>query len=270
MLLLLVIYEPRRADCWKPLAADDDAMYDEYVEVDLSTPVPLAAQPHSPDNVVPVSEIAGTPLQQVCIGSCTNSSVVDLETVAAILRGKTVHPNVSLTISPGSKQVLTMIAQSGALAALVAAGARVLESGCGPCIGMGQAPASGTNSLRSFNRNFLGRSGTADAGVFLASAEVCAASAITGVITDPRTLGAVPHPIIPDSFLTDDNLVVPPLPDGSHIRVVRGPNIKPLPTRGPLDDPITGEILLVTGDNVSTDDIMIRGRGITLAFNIPL
>jgi len=259
-----------RAESWQPLAADDDATYDEYVDIDLSALEPMVALPHSPDNVLPVSEVAGRPLQQVCIGSCTNSSVVDLEKVASMLKGQTVHPGVSLTISPGSKQVLTMIAQSGALAVLVAAGARILESGCGPCIGMGQAPASGTNSLRSFNRNFAGRSGTADAQVYLASAEVCAASAITGIITDPRTLGQSPSIEMPDSFLADDNLVVPPLSDGSRIQVIRGPNIKPLPTRGRLDDPITGEILLVTGDNVSTDDIMMAGAQVLpLRSNIP-
>lgn len=259
-----------RANTWQPLSADADATYDQEIALDLNTLEPLIAAPHSPDQVVPVREAAGQPVQQVCIGSCTNSSVADLEKVAAILRGRTVHPDVSLTISPGSKQTLVMIAQSGAYANLVAAGARILESGCGPCIGMGQAPASGAISLRSFNRNFPGRSGTADARLYLASAEVCAASALQGVITDPRDLGSVPVVQAPARFLPDDNLVIPPLTDGSLVQVVRGPNIQPLPVRGALEDPIAGEILLKTGDNVSTDDIMPAGAQVLpLRSNIP-
>lgn len=259
-----------REDTWQPLEPNADATYDQEITLDLYTLEPLIALPHSPDHVVPVREVAGRPVQQVCIGSCTNSSVADLEKVAAMLQGHTVHPDVSLTISPGTKQTLVMIAHSGAYANLVAAGARVLESGCGPCIGMGQAPASGTVSLRSFNRNFPGRSGTADAQVYLASAEVCAASALQGVITDPRDLGPAPVAQVPGIFLTDDNLVIPPLTDGSQVKVVRGPNIQPLPVRGELEDPITGEILLTTGDNVSTDDIMPAGAQVLpLRSNIP-
>ncbi len=251
-----------RAGAWRPLAADPDAEYDEVITIDLSALEPLIACPHSPDRVVPVREVAGRPLDQVCIGSCTNSSVADLEVVAAILRGKTVHPRVSLTISPGSKQALTMIAQSGALAALVAAGARILEAGCGPCIGMGQAPVSGGASLRSFNRNFQGRSGTEDAQLYLASAEVCAASALAGAITDPRDLGAPPQVALPRSFVVDDNMIIPPPADGRNIEIVRGPNIKPLPTRGPLEDVIEGELLLVAGDHITTDHIMPAGAEI--------
>ena len=248
-----------REDTWQLLAADADATYDQEITLDLSTLEPMIALPHSPDQVVSVREVAGRSVQQICIGSCTNSSVADLEKVAAMLKGRTIHPDVSLTISPGSRQTLVMIAHSGAYANLIAAGARVLESGCGPCIGMGQAPASGTSSLRSFNRNFQGRSGTADAQVYLASAEVCAASALQGVITDPRILGPAPVVQLPGMFLADDNLVISPPADGSQVLVVRGPNIQPLPVRGELEDPITGEILLTTGDNVSTDDIMPAG-----------
>ncbi|MFH1085486.1 MAG: aconitase family protein, partial [Chloroflexota bacterium] len=195
----------------------------------------------------------------VCIGSCTNSSVMDLEMVAAMLRGKTVHPQTSLTISPGSKQALTMIAQSGALASLVAAGARILDAGCGPCIGMGQAPASGATSVRSFNRNFHGRSGTEDANVYLASAEVCAATAIAGALADPRDLGPAPAIRMPEAFLVNDNMILPPPADGSAVAIVRGPNIKPLPSRGPVEETLEAEVLLVTGDNVTTDHIMPAG-----------
>jgi aconitate hydratase len=259
-----------RADIWQPLEADTDAKYDQEINLDLSVLEPMIALPHSPDHVVPVREAVGRSIQQVCIGSCTNSSVVDLEKVAAMLKGHTVHPDVSLTISPGSKQTLEMIAQRGALASLVAAGARILECGCGPCIGMGQAPASGAASLRSFNRNFPGRSGTANAEIYLASAEVCAASALRGVITDPRDLGPVPLINLPDVFICDDNLIIPPLADGSHVQVMRGPNIQPLPVRGALEDPIAGIVLLVTGDNVSTDDIMPAGAQVLpLRSNIP-
>jgi aconitate hydratase len=248
----------READ-WVALAPDADAAYDERVEINLSELEPLIALPHSPDKVVPVSQVVGTPLDQVCIGSCTNSSVMDLESVASILRGRTVSTRTSLTVSPGSKQALTMVAQSGALADMVAAGARVLDAGCGPCIGTGQAPASGAASLRSFNRNFPGRSGTEDAGVYLASAEVCAASAIAGVIADPRTLGRAPKVRMPASYVINDNMIVEPPADGSDVEIVRGPNIKPLPTRGALEDSLQAELLLVTGDNITTDHIMPAG-----------
>jgi aconitate hydratase len=247
---------------WRPLSADPDASYDETITVDLAALEPLVACPHSPDKVVPVTQLAGQRVDQVCIGSCTNSSVVDLEMVAAMLQGRTVVPGTSLTISPGSKQALTMIARSGALADLVAAGARILEAGCGPCIGMGQAPASGATTLRSFNRNFYGRSGTDDAGIYLASPEVCAAAALAGAFADPRALGEQPTIDVPQHYLVDDNMIIPPLADGAQVEVVRGPNIKPLPTRGPLDETLTGELLLVTGDNITTDHIMPAGAEI--------
>ena len=260
----------QRAEVWQALVADEDATYDESVEIDLGVLEPLIAQPHSPDAVTAVRNVAGTSVQQVCIGSCTNSSVADMETVAAMLKGKSVHPQVSLTINPGSKQVFEMIARSGALSDLIAAGARILEAGCGPCIGMGQAPASGSISVRSFNRNFPGRSGTADASIYLASAEVCAATAITGVITDPRDLGNKLAIKVPEAYLVDDNMIIPPVADGAATEIVRGSNIKPLPVRGRLDEPITGEVLLVTGDNVSTDDIMMAGAQVLpLRSNIP-
>jgi aconitate hydratase len=251
-----------RGEVWRPLAADPDASYDEVIELDLATLEPLIACPHSPDKVVPVREVAGLAVQQVCIGSCSNSSLLDLETVAALLRGKTVHPSVSLTISPGSKQVLSLIAASGALTALVSAGARLLESSCGPCLGIGQAPASGAVSVRSFNRNFQGRSGTADAQVYLASPEVCAATALAGCITDPRTLGQPPVITLPTSYSPNDNMIAPPVADNAAVTVLRGPNIKPLPTRGPLEDDLAGELLLVAGNNVTTDDIMPAGQDV--------
>ena len=247
---------------WRPLAADADAVYDEVIDLCLSDLEPLVARPHSPDRVVPVREVAGQSIDQVCIGSCTNSSVVDLEVVAAILKDRTVHPNVSLAISPGSKQALTMIGESGALTTLVAAGARMLESACGPCLGIGQAPSSGAVSLRSFNRNFLGRSGTADAQVFLTSAEVCAASALFGKIVDPRELGEPPRVTVPVRVKVNDNMIIPPTEDGETVEVVRGPNIQPLPTRGPLHDPLEGELLLVMGDNITTDHIMPAGADV--------
>jgi aconitate hydratase len=255
---------------WQPLSADPDAAYDEVVEIDLSTLEPLIACPHSPDNVRPVRELVGTPVDQVLVGSCTNSSVVDLETVAAMLKGKTVYPATSLAVSPGSKQALSMIAASGALEALVSAGARILDAGCGPCIGMGQSPASGATSLRSFNRNFEGRSGTADAEVYLASAEVCVASALTGVITDPRTLGQPPRIAMPAQYHVNDNMIVAPLADGSAVDVVRGPNIKPLPKGVQVPADIEGELLLAMGDNITTDHIMPAGASILpLRSNVP-
>ena len=223
-----------RGEVWKPLAADPNATYDEDIEINLSGLEPLISQPSSPDNVVKVREIEGMPVAQVCVGSCTNSSYEDLMTVATILKGKTAHPNVSFTVTPGSKQVYTMIAQSGALADLIAAGARILESACGPCIGMGQAPPTGAASVRSFNRNFKGRSGTADDLVYLASPETCAATALHGVITDPRKLG---EPIVvqpPTQYLVDDNMIVPPAEDPASVEVIQGPNIKPVPVAQPV------------------------------------
>lgn len=201
-----------REEDWAELKADDDAHYDEVIEIDLNTLEPLAAMPHSPDNVKKVSEIGPIKINQVCIGSCTNSSLSDMMKVAAILKGKTVHPDVSLAIAPGSMQVLNMIARNGALSDMISAGARILESACGPCIGMGQSPCSEGISLRTFNRNFEGRSGTADAGIYLVSPEVAAASALTGVLTDPRTLGEAPEIALPDRFIINDSMVIPPPP----------------------------------------------------------
>ena len=259
-----------RADAWRPLAAEADAEYEEQVEIDLSTLEPLLAQPHSPDAVAPVAEVAGKPVDQVCIGSCTNSSLADLMTVAAILKGRHVHPRVSLTISPGSRQVFAMIARNGALADLVEAGARVLESTCGPCIGMGQAPVTDAVSVRSFNRNFPGRSGTASAGVYLAGPEVCAAAAITGELTDPRTLGEFPQVTAPESFAVDDSMILAPAADPAGVEVLRGPNIRPVPTRGPLEEQISLRVLLKVGDNITTDHIMPAGaKVLPLRSNIP-
>jgi len=259
-----------REEQWVPLAADDGAQYDETVEIDMSALVPLVAQPHSPDNVVPVAQIAGMPVDQVCIGSCTNSSLRDMMAVGAILKGRRVHTSTSLVISPGSRQVLGMMAQNGVLADLIAAGARILESACGPCIGMGQAPPSGSVSVRTFNRNFKGRSGTADAGIYLASPETAAACALTGKMTDPRDLGEPPAVTLPRQFTIDDSMIIPPPENARAVEVIRGPNIKPLPRKDPLPDIITAQVLLKTGDNITTDDIMPAGAKILpLRSNIP-
>lgn len=255
---------------WQPLAADADAVYDHTLSLELSSLEPLISLPSSPDNVRTVREVAGTPIAQVCIGSCTNSSYADLAAVAAILRGHTVHPSVSLTISPGSRQVYEAIARSGALADLISAGARILEAGCGPCIGMGQAPATGSASLRSFNRNFPGRSGTPGDQVYLASPLVCAASALRGYITDPRELGKPPRVSPPARLRIDDNLIIPPSQKPEDVQVLRGPNIKPLPLRGPLEDDLKGRLLLIVGDNVTTDQIMPAGaKVLPLRSNVP-
>lgn len=259
-----------RGDVSKPLAADPDAAYDEDIEINLSELEPFISQPSSPDNVVKVREIEGTPVAQVCVGSCTNSSYEDLMTVAAILKCKTVHPNVSFTVTPGSKQVYTMVAESGGLRDLIAAGARILESACGPCIGMGQAPPTNAASVRSFNRNFKGRSGTAKDLVYLASPETCAATALYGIITDPRKLG---DPIVvppPAKYLVDDNMIVPPPEDPTAVEVVRGPNIKPVPVAEPVPDTLRGRVLLKVGDNITTDHIMPAGAQVLpLRSNIP-
>ncbi len=245
-----------RENDWIELLPDPDAEYDEEITIDLGSLEPLAAKPHSPDNVEKVSSIGPIRVDQVAIGSCTNSSYMDMIKVAKILKGKTVHPNVSLVIAPGSKQVLTMLAKEGALADLVAAGARILESACGPCIGMGQAPATDAVSLRTFNRNFEGRSGTKSAKVYLVSPETAAASAITGVLTDPRTLGEAPEVSMPESFYINDNMIVPPAPEGEEVEVVRGPNIKPFPVNKELPDKVEGTVLIKVGDNITTDHIM--------------
>ncbi|HOP94024.1 MAG TPA: aconitate hydratase [Acetivibrio thermocellus] len=245
-----------RENDWVELKPDEDAEYDEEIVINLDELEPLAAQPHSPDNVAKVKDIGKIKVDQVAIGSCTNSSYMDMMKVAAILKGKKVHPDVSLVIAPGSKQVLTMLAQNGALADMVAAGARILESACGPCIGMGQAPATDAVSLRTFNRNFEGRSGTKSAKVYLVSPETAAASAITGVLTDPRELGEAPKASMPEKFVIDDSMVLPPAPEGAEVEVVRGPNIKPFPINKALADKVSGKALIKVGDNITTDHIM--------------
>lgn len=249
----------QRADDFTPLCADDDAVYDEAYTINLSTLEPMIAMPHSPDNVVSITEVAGKPIDQCSIGSCTNSSYMDMMSVAAILKNKVAHQNVSLTISPGSKQVLNMIAQNGALADMIAAGARILESTCGPCIGMGQSPITNAWSLRTFNRNFYGRSGTLSANVCLVSPEVAAASAINGVISDPRKT-AYELPEEPDEFLIDDRCIIVPDPNAAEsVEVIRGPNIKALPINQPLENTIEKSVLLKVEDNITTDHIMPAG-----------
>ncbi len=249
---------------WIELQPDDDAEYSRVIEIDLSTLEPLAAMPHMPDNVKKVSEIGNIRIDQVCIGSCTNSSLYDMLKVAKILKGKTVATNVSLAIAPGSMQVLNMLARNGALADMIAAGARILESACGPCIGMGQSPNSKGVSLRTFNRNFEGRSGTADAGIYLVSPETAAVSAITGVLTDPTTCDADITVQMPDEFLINDNMIVPPAPveEMDSVEIMYGPNIKPFPTTAPLLDTIEAEVTLKVGDNITTDHIMPAGAKI--------
>jgi len=261
-----------REAAFRPLAADEDAAYDEVLELDLSALEPLIACPSSPDNVRPVREVEGTPVAQVCIGACTNSSYDDLMVVAAVLKGQRVHSQVSLTVTPGSRQVATRIARNGALADLLAAGARVLESACGPCIGMGQAPATGAISVRSFNRNFRGRSGTADDAVYLASPATCAATALCGVITDPRRLGLPPalaHEA-PDALALSDSLIIPPAEAPEAVEVVRGPNIKPLPLADRLPASLRARVLIKTGDNITTDHILPGGAQVLpLRSNVP-
>lgn len=255
--------EGREAD-FTPLSADPDAVYDRVIDIDLGSLRPMIACPHSPDNVVTVEALAGTKVDQVCIGSCTNSSLFDMLKVAALLRGRTVAPNVSLSISPGSKQVLTMLADCGALSDILASGARVLECACGPCIGMGFSPNSGGVSLRTFNRNFLGRSGTKDAQVYLVSPETAVAAALTGCITDPQTLGPMPLITLPDSFRIDDSAVLPPAPadEADKVEILRGPNIKPFPQSRPFADELSAELVLKVGDNITTDHIMPAGAKI--------
>ena len=245
-----------REDDWSELKADPDAEYDEELTIDLSALHPLTAMPHSPDNVARVADKAGIKIDQVAIGSCTNSSYADMMKVAEILDGHTVAPNVSLVISPGSRQVLTMLASNGALAKMVSAGARVLECACGPCIGMGQAPATDAVSLRTFNRNFCGRSGTASASVWLVSPETAAVSAITGVLTDPETWTPVEKPAMPERFMADDSMVLAPSDDPDSVEVVRGPNIKPFPKAKAPAETIEGKVLIKLGDNITTDHIM--------------
>lgn len=256
--------EQGRAEDYTELKADPDAVYDSVVEIDLSKLEPAAACPHSPDNVKSVSELEGMEIDQVCIGSCTNSSFADLMKVAYILKGKTVADNVSLAIAPGSKQVYNMLASNGALSWMIDAGARILECACGPCIGMGQSPKSAGVSLRTFNRNFLGRSGTKDGMIYLVSPETAAASAIAGKLVDPRKLGEMPEFVMPKQFTVNDNMIIAPASeeDAKNIEVLRGPNIKPFPESRPLPENIECECILKVGDNITTDHIMPAGAKI--------
>ena len=253
-----------REQDYTPLSSDPDAVYDRVIDIDLSTLKPLIACPHSPDNVVPVEALKDVKADQVCIGSCTNSSLFDMLKVAAMLKGKTVAPGVSLSISPGSRQVLTMLADCGALSDILASGARVLECACGPCIGMGFSPNSGGVSLRTFNRNFLGRSGTKDGQVYLVSPETAVASALTGFITDPTTLGEAVSVEMPAHFTVNDSAVLPPLPpeEAENAQVLRGPNIKEFPKSKPFTDTLDAQVLLQVGDNITTDHIMPAGAKI--------
>ncbi|MHB9099325.1 MAG: aconitate hydratase, partial [Syntrophales bacterium] len=259
-----------RAKSWRNISADADATYDEELEINLSELEPLVAKPHSPDNVAKVRELEGMPVNQVCIGSCTNSSYEDLMLVATVLKGKTVHPNVGLSITPGSKQVFTMLAQNGGLTALIAAGARILESFCGPCCGQGLAPVTGGVTVRSFNRNFPGRSGTPDAQIYLCSPETCVATALSGVMTDPRKIGA---PVViepPAHYTINDNMILPPARNGEPIEIICGPNIKPVPVAKPVGDTIRHRVLLKVGEDITTDHILPAGTHIlSLRSNVP-
>lgn len=251
-----------RENDYIPLTSDPDAEYDRIIPIDLSALKPMIACPHSPDNVVTAESMKGIRVDQVCIGSCTNSSLMDMLKVAAMLKGKTISPNVSLSISPGSRQVLSMLADCGALSDILASGARVLECACGPCIGMGFSPNSGGISLRTFNRNFLGRSGTKDGQVYLVSPETAVAAALTGYITDPTTLGEAPAITMPERFKIDDSAVLAPAADGSAVEVLRGPNIKEFPKSKPFSDSLSAKLVLKVGDNITTDHIMPAGAKI--------
>ena len=253
-----------REEDYMPLSSDSDAVYDRIIDINLSALQPMIACPHSPDNVVPVHTLKGTKVDQVCIGSCTNSSLYDMLKVAAMLKGKTIKPEVSLSISPGSKQVLTMLADCGALSDILASGARVLECACGPCIGMGFSPNSGGVSLRTFNRNFEGRSGTADGKVYLVSPETAVAAALTGEITDPMLLGEMPEVVMPDAFKIDDSAIIAPAPveEAKELPILRGPNIKAFPSSKPQEDSLEAELVLKVSDNITTDHIMPAGAKI--------
>lgn len=253
-----------RGEDYIELSSDADAVYDKIIDIDLSALKPMIACPHSPDNVVTVESLKGTKVDQVCIGSCTNSSLFDMLKVSALLKGKTIRPEVSLSISPGSKQVLAMLADCGALSDILASGARVLECACGPCIGMGFSPNSGGVSLRTFNRNFEGRSGTADGQVYLVSPETAVAAALTGEITDPVLLGSMPEIKMPEKFKIDDSAVIPPASpeDADRLPILRGPNIKPFPDSKPLEDSLAAPLVLKVGDNITTDHIMPAGAKI--------
>lgn len=253
-----------RGSDYRELSSDEDAEYDRIIDIDLSELKPLIACPHSPDNIVAVETLKGTKVDQVCIGSCTNSSLYDMLKVAALLKGKTIKPEVSLSVSPGSKQVLTMLADCGALSDILASGARVLECACGPCIGMGFSPNSGGVSLRTFNRNFEGRSGTADGQVYLVSPETAVAAALTGEITDPMLLSEMPKVEMPERFKIDDRAIIPPVPpeEAQDTEILRGPNIKPFPLSRPQEDTLEAPLVLKVGDNITTDHIMPAGAKI--------
>ncbi|MFP4028763.1 MAG: aconitate hydratase [Candidatus Brocadiia bacterium] len=260
----------QREESFTAQKPDPDAEYDETIEIDLSTVEPLVALPHNPDNVVTVKELEGKHVDQVCIGSCTNSSLRDLSTVGQVLEGRSVHPEVSLTISPGSQQVLEIITERSVLGAMVEAGARILEAACGPCIGMGQSPGTDAVTLRTFNRNFEGRTGTQNARCHLCSPETAVAAALHGEITDPRTLGDPPEVEEPDQYPGGESLIIYPPEDGSDIEVKRGPNIKPIPKRQPMPEMLEASVLLKVGDNITTDHIMPAGSKILpLRSNIP-
>ena len=261
----------READ-WVELKADEDAQYSEVIEIDLATIEPMVACPHSPDNVRPIRELTGKRVHQVCIGSCTNSSYQNLKTVALILKGRVIHPDVNLVINPGSRQVYEMLSREGLVADMIAAGARILEASCGPCIGMGAAPGSGQVSVRSYNRNFKGRSGTRDAEIYLASPVACAVMAIKGIMIDPKESG-LEIPIVeePLSYPHNDSLLLSPSNVGTDIKVIKGPNIREVPLKSPLADTIHAEVLLKVGDNITTDDIMPAGsKVLPLRSNIPV
>ena len=253
-----------REEDYVPLASDPDAEYDKIIPIDLSSLKPMIACPHSPDNIVNVDSLKGTKVDQVCIGSCTNSSLYDMLKVAAMLKGKTVDPSVSLSVSPGSKQVLRMLADCGALSDILASGARVLECACGPCIGMGFSPNSAGVSLRTFNRNFLGRSGTKDAKVYLVSPETAVAAALTGYITDPTTMDPIADVTLPEAFTIDDSAILAPASaeNAVNVEVLRGPNIKEFPKSKPFADDLTAELVLKVEDNITTDHIMPAGAKI--------
>jgi aconitate hydratase len=259
-----------REQDWKPMAPDSDAQYDETMEINLSELEPMMACPGAPDNIKKVRDVQGIDVQQVLIGSCTNSNYRELMTVAYLLKDRKIHPNITMAVNPGSKQVLEMVSKEGAMYNIVAAGARLLESGCNGCIGMGSAPGTDWVSVRSFNRNWPGRSGTKDDKVYLTSPEVCVACAITGKITDPRDLGEYPEIPWPDKFLIDDSAILPPAKDPDNVQIIRGPNIKPLPLRSPMEQVLQGEVLMKVDDNISTDAIMPAGAKILpLRSNIP-
>ena len=267
---LAFMKQQKRQKNWKKLVADENAQYDETIEINLSKIEPLIALPHSPDNVKKVSEVEGVIVNQVAIGSCTNSSLSDMLLVAKVLKNKKVHPNVSLVISPGSRQVVAMLAKCGALNDLIASGARIIENACGPCIGMGQAPQSGAVSLRTFNRNFEGRSGTKDANVYLCSPHVAVAAAITGKITNPSSLGVAPKIKLPSNFLVDEKLIAAPEKKASKTEIIRGPNIKPLPNFEPMGKLFVLDVCLKVQDNITTDHILPAGAKILpLRSNLP-